>query len=144
MKKYLILGSGTMGQQIAEDILISVKECEICILSATGANLKEKNILIRERIVKLAKIGRFKYPFSTEEINRLEIVADLESDFEPDFIFECLEEDFEKKSNALNKYSNLFDKSIISTNTSSLSVNELSKFVKSPERFLGVIFLIQY
>jgi len=140
MKRYLILGTGEMGLQIAELIFSSCKNSEIYLFSATGKNTDQKLTKIKKDILRLSKIGKFKYKLEDNDFQRISFVSNFNDAQTPDFIFECLREDKNKKLQLLEICSSTFAKSIIASNTSSLSVNDLAENLYFPERFFGCHF----
>ena len=140
MKRYLILGTGEMGMQIAQLIFSSCKESELYLFSSTGKNLEEKLNVLESSILKLAKFGKLKYSFESSDLNRVKFVSDFEIKHKPNFIFECLQEDKNEKLSALKTCSNIYESSIITSNTSSLSIDELGNSLNLPARFFGCHF----
>lgn len=140
MKKYLILGTGEMGLQVAELIFSSNKNSEISIFSATGINLDKKFEKLKNNILRSSKIGKLKFKLDESDFQRIDLIDNVNDIQKPDFIFECLHEDKQKKLEILGICSNRFSDSIIATNTSSLSVNSLAKNLCFPERFFGCHF----
>jgi len=140
MKRYLILGTGVMGLQVAELIFSSNRNSEIRIFSATGKNLDQKFEKLKNNILRSSKIGKLKFKLIESDFQRIHLIDNVDGIQKPDFIFECLQEDKQKKLKILDICSNKFNDSIITTNTSSLSVNDLAKNLCFPERFFGCHF----
>jgi 3-hydroxybutyryl-CoA dehydrogenase len=140
MKTYLILGTGMMGIQVAKLIFSCNKNSKIQLFSETGKNIDQKLKDLKNDLFKLSNIGKFKYKLEDQDYQRLSFITDLKDSGNPDFIFECLKEDKQKKLKFLEICSQNFPNSIISTNTSSLSVNDLSNNINLPERFFGCHF----
>ncbi len=60
---------------------------------------------------------------------------------EHDLIIECCDENFEIKKRVLSAISKVNTSGILSTCTSSLSINSLQQFVHEPQRFMGIHFM---
>tara|TARA_B100001939_G_scaffold294108_1_gene267000 strand:- start:427 stop:1254 length:828 start_codon:yes stop_codon:yes gene_type:complete len=140
MNKYLILGTGEMGIQLAKLIFPYNKNSEIQLFSETGKDIDQKFAKLRDEFFHLSKIGKFKYKLEDSDYQRISFITDFNNIVEPDFIFECLKEDKHKKLKFLEICSQKFLDSIITTNTSSLSINDLGNNLNLPERFFGCHF----
>jgi len=137
MKKIAVLGSGTMGIDIA--ILASCHGFDVSLwhrhdsqialrrLQDRLAKYVTKEILAeRDRIQSLERI------FCTE---RLEKLADS------DLVIESISENLEEKSALLRRVSNVVSETcILTSNTSSLSIDDLSTSVEGASRFAGFHF----
>ena len=118
-----ILGTGVMGSQIA------------LLFARNGFTVTVWDIKDKESI----GVGLKRLDSDTK--NRIHIVTNLTEISHVDFIEECLPEDLEVKKEVLNTLKNVIDeKTVVATNTSSLSVQELSKSAPYPESFVGIHF----
>ena len=140
MSKYLILGTGEMGLQLAQLIFSFNQNSEIILFSETGKDINQKSKKLMSDLFKLSRMGKFKYKLEDHDYERISFVTNLDNIEKPDFIFECLREDKKKKIKFLEICSEKFSDSIIATNTSSLSINDLSKYLNTSERFFGCHF----
>jgi len=146
IKKVAILGGGVMGMSIAAHfanaeipvVLFSRKPKEA---NSHGEALK----IFQERIDKFKKTKPL--PFYSKSSLAYLTVATLEDDLEKlkevDWVIETIIENPEAKTELYQKIIPFFSSStILSTNTSSLSVNALSKHLPSKiqQRFLGAHF----
>ena len=123
-----IAGCGLMGSAIADTnlqagfdvVIFDIKERQL-------SNAKEK---LDKKINESNQLATVKY---TNKISSLENC---------DLIIECLTEDENTKSNFFKKIEENCDrKTIIATNTSSISINRLASSLQYPERFLGLHFM---
>lgn len=116
-----ILGAGTMGVSLAK--LISSKGINVILVDRNINVLQASKVQIQDA----AKGVVF-----TEELN---------VEHQPNFIIECVTEDSEIKSNAIMQAELVVpDSTIILTNTSGIPIDEISKNMRLPERFLGAHF----
>lgn len=146
----VIVGCGRMGQGIALTYalagysihLLDAKKREnkefLELLYQTQNNLNETlNILYRIKLIKkkhikiiFKKISILKYSEFYKNLNSANV------------IFECVPEKLKIKKNILQLLGNATNKkTIISSTTSTILSNELSQFVKFPERFLNAHWL---
>lgn len=132
-----LLGSGTMGKQIA--LLCASHGITVTIWSHIGnselkGNIK-KTALIQTRLGTLDKITAescFNY------INFVDSLSDLAS---CNFFIEAVKEDIQIKSCILSELNSIIDESaIVTTNTSTLSITYLASLFNNPSRFIGVHF----
>lgn len=134
----LIIGAGTMGAGVA------------CQLALNGFNI---TVLLRndEKIIKLKTdlgqlVKRFLKRSKTEEsleniLLKINIVDTLPDEIKYDFVFEAVSENLEQKQHIIKSHSRFVTKSTIwATNTSSLSVTDMSAVYKYPENFIGIHF----
>ena len=123
-----IAGCGLMGSAIADTNLQAGFDVVIFDINERQlSNAKEK---LDKKINESNQLATVKY---TNKISSLENC---------DLIIECLTEDENIKSNFFKKIEENCDrKTIIATNTSSISINRLASSLQYPERFLGLHFM---
>lgn len=136
--KVTVIGAGTMGNGIAQvfaqgghqviltDIVQPVLEKAKETISKSLERLSRKN-LISEK---------------PEEIkSRITFTGSIEDGAGSDIYVEAIVEKVELKKQILQKINEIAkEDSIVSSNTSSISINYLSSFVSKPENFLGMHF----
>ncbi|MBX9687691.1 MAG: enoyl-CoA hydratase/isomerase family protein, partial [Candidatus Obscuribacterales bacterium] len=138
-----IIGAGTMGTSLAE----LAAACGISVILRTD---DAKISIVKEQIHQLAQRGAKSSKHDSEKehqdalakiLERIKIVSALDELKEADLIIECVLEDQEIKSEILQKLSELVkDDCVVATNTSSLSISNLSKSLSKAENFLGLHF----
>jgi 3-hydroxybutyryl-CoA dehydrogenase len=134
-----VIGAGTMGAGIAQ---MFAENGFKTILWDVNESFVEKGIAnIERRLSKSVEKGKLE-PENKENIISLISKADkLESFAEADLVIEAIIENCEAKTGLYKKLEGIVSpQTIIGTNTSSLSVTDLSQSLKSPGRFLGVHF----
>jgi 3-hydroxybutyryl-CoA dehydrogenase len=138
MDKICICGSGTMGSGIAQvsaiagfpTILFDTDEAAI-----SKAKSRITNDL--EMLVAKGKIPKERI----ENINRLIYFTSSISECKANIIIEAIIENLEAKSLLFNKLSQINSpKTILASNTSSLSISSLAKRIQYPERVAGIHF----
>lgn len=139
INRIAVIGAGVLGSQIAF-------QTAYCGFSVCSYDLNEEALQ--------EAMGRFQYwaqayqndlGATTEQIaatlERIQQTIDFEQAVkEADFIIEAVSEDEIIKRQVLSTASNINETTVISTNTSTLSVSELATSVHHPERFLATHF----
>ena len=97
------------------------------------------NSCVERALRREARLWKLKYRDLENRISFTDKLPDLSNST---LIIESVIEDFSIKSKLLNEVStqDYTKNSVITSNTSSLSINELSKYVHRPERFHGLHF----
>lgn len=137
IRKVAVVGAGTMGSALAQkfaqqgfDVILADKEIRfvengISRIKSTLNEGIERKLFKSEQVEKI--LSKIK---GSDNLNDL---------INSDLIIEAIFEDLNAKSELFTDLSGIVrDDTIIATNTSSFSVNELSKSVIHPERFLGL------
>ncbi|UCH08453.1 MAG: enoyl-CoA hydratase/isomerase family protein [Deltaproteobacteria bacterium] len=139
LNKIAILGFGTMGRGIAIDILrntqvpVIVKDLPDALEPGTG--------LVRKILDGMAEKKKLKYPVD-DLMNRLGVTAEYSDEFrDADLVIEAVFEDLKVKAQVYRELCEVIrDDCILASNTSSLPLNAMSKYVAHPERFGGAHF----
>ena len=142
-KKVAILGCGTMGRGIAT--LTANKGIPVVVYDKDENALKK--CVEEAKAYQMKKVGK---GYITVEdmaavMDRLQTTTVIESIAEADLVIEAIYEDWDAKSSIFATVDNLEpingkNKAVIGTNTSSFSVNKLSKQVRNPASFCGIHF----
>ena len=137
--KVMVIGSGTMGSGIAEVFMSSGHEVILRDISEdsinNGAKLIAKNLerkVLKEKIKEEDKI---------KILSRLEKTIDLEKAKDCDLVIEAIVENIEIKKQLFKELDSICKKeTILATNTSSLSITDLSMSTNRPEQVIGMHF----
>lgn len=134
-----VLGAGVMGSGIAwilnrNDIDVILKDTSFDYISS-GLQRCKKNY---DYYLKTRKMKK-------REVDRRMLSITGQTDYNgfksADIVIEAVFEDLEVKNKILKEIEeNSSSKTIIASNTSSLSINEMSENLKNPERFIGLHF----
>ncbi len=137
IKNVSIAGAGIMGASFAQIfgqfgynvILYDISEKAITnakeLIKMNQKNLISENVISAE--------------VSENTISNIEYSLNTDSFKDADFVIEAIAEKMEIKHKFWEKISNIVSKdSILTTNTSGLSINKISESVKNPERFCGM------
>lgn len=134
----LVIGAGTMGAGVAGQL--ALKGFNITILVRSN----ERAIKLKAELEKLVTraLKRMKSSKSVGDILlQLNIVNTLPEEILYDFVFEAISEDIEQKKKIIKSHSKYITKNTIwATNTSSLSVTDMSAVYMYPEKFIGIHF----
>jgi 3-hydroxybutyryl-CoA dehydrogenase len=126
-----VIGTGTMGVGIAQ--LFAQNGYQTTLKSRETSSLDKARIKLESTLSKY-----FDEEKKIEIINNIKFTTDFQDLNNAKLIIECCPEDIKTKEDVLKKISH-FD-AIIATNTSSLSLNEMSGFLSKPEKFIGMHF----
>ncbi len=140
IKKVVVAGGGLMGAGISqmfpefgvETILYSVNESDF----ETARKVIEKSQQV------LVENGRISAEQSEEIKKAVHFTTDKECFADADLVIEAIPEKIAVKKSFYEEISDIVRKdTILASNTSAISINELSKFVKYSDRFCGTHFL---
>lgn len=134
INKVLVLGGGLMGTGIANVTLNA--NINTIINDNSPANLNNSLKNIHKFIDKNYKKGKINL---TDSDNLKLKLSSTKNYFNSDIVIEAVSEDMNIKEKVFKKLDEEVDiKTVLATNTSSLSINEISKFSKNPERVIGM------
>jgi len=133
-----IAGAGTMGQGIAISCALAGY---VTVLFDINAELSERAIqLIGQSIGQSVIKGKLSRKNGDECLNRIKIVNNL-SDLKADLIIEAVVENLEVKQKLFADLEILNSaKTILATNTSSVSITQIASILQHPSRFIGLHF----
>lgn len=137
--KIMVIGSGTMGCGICEVLMSNGQEV---ILHDIKDELIEKGVQVISRSFekKVAK-GKISEIDKKNMINNLSATTNLREAVECDLVIEAIYEDIEAKKNLFKELDYICQKkTILASNTSSLSITEISLSTKRAEKVIGMHF----
>lgn len=134
-----IVGAGTMGTGIAQVALMG--SWEVYLYDEDEESLVRARDSILSRLNRLEEKGKIEQGTAKRYFGNLFLVDHLHDLTEAEFLIEAIIENRDAKMQVIK----VLDKraeasSIIATNTSSLSISELSKACRNQERFIGIHF----
>lgn len=132
-----ILGTGTMGKQIA--LLCASHGMPVCLWNhALHTDLFEN---IKKMASLQSRLGTIDKNVAETCYNDIKIVEKMSELKECDFFVEAVKEDIQVKTSVLTELSSIIEETkIVSTNTSTLSITSLASLFTNPARFIGVHF----
>lgn len=139
INKLFIVGSGFMGSGIAQTAISKGFEVKICDLSLELAQKAAAGI--DKMLTKMVTKGKMSQEDKDAAMARLSVCDSFDEAANADLVIEAVTENVEVKKAVFEKISAVAkEDAILATNTSSISVAEISKVVKNPKRFLGMHF----
>jgi 3-hydroxybutyryl-CoA dehydrogenase len=134
-----IIGTGTMGGGIAQMFAEQGFNTLVWDIDESYTDNGINNI--RKRLLKSVEKGKLEKTRAEDILSRINKADDLSRFSDVDMVIEAVIEDFNAKSELYRKLEKIVGhETVMATNTSSLSVDELSKCLERPARFLGVHF----
>ena len=134
-----IIGAGTMGGGIAQ---MFAENGFQTLLWDVNDNFANKGIeKIQKRLNKSVERGKLTAERAEGILSRINKADDLSEFAATDLVIEAIIEDYDVKTELYKKLETIVGaETIIGSNTSSLSVSDLSINLNAPERFLGIHF----
>lgn len=138
-EKIGVIGAGTMGGGIAQ---MFAENGFQTILWDVNDDFAVKGIeKIQKRLDKSVEKGKVTAEKAEDVLSRISKADDLSEFATADLVIEAIIENYDIKAELYKKLENIVGtETIIGSNTSSLSVSDLSANLKTPERFLGIHF----
>jgi len=132
-----IAGAGLMGASIAQ--IFSRWGYDVIIYDKVQAGLEKGQALIQINQDGYIETGKLTAEQSTEIVKRISFTTEMTSFAMVDFVVECIFENMEVKHDFWSAVSEIVSQEIVLTsNTSGLSITEIAKAVKNPQRFVGM------
>lgn len=137
IKKIVIVGAGTMGSSMAQ---IYAKYFDNVVLyNHREATLKKAEENINNNVKTLVATNNMTQKEADKLLGALSFTTSMDCFKDCDFIAENVVENIDVKHEFYKQLSEIVNENaIITTNTSGLSINEIAKSVKKPERFMGM------
>ena len=135
-----IIGAGTMGNGIAhvfalfdfKVILVDINESVLDIAKTTIIN--NMNRQLKKGVI---NNNQFK-----NSINNILFSKDIKNLYDCDLVIEAIKEDFDIKCKVFKELDSICkDSAILASNTSSISINKISKVTKRPDKIIGMHFM---
>jgi 3-hydroxybutyryl-CoA dehydrogenase len=138
IKKIAVIGSGTMGQGIAQ--VCAAAGYQVLLYDIQPALIKDAMSRMRKIQQALVDKGRMSAPDSEGLLGRISSVSDFRQ-LQVDLVIEAVIENLEVKQKIFQEVEKLNDKDcILTTNTSSIPVTRIAAVLKHPNRFAGLHF----
>lgn len=138
IKKIAVIGSGTMGQGIAQ--VCATAGYQVLLYDIQSDLLKTALAGLRKRLYGLAEKGKISQEEAPTILKRITAVSDFRQ-LQVDMVIEAVIEKLEVKQKIFLEIEKLNDKDcILTTNTSSIPVTRIAAVLKHPHRFAGLHF----
>ncbi len=137
--KIMVIGSGTMGSGIAE-VLISNGH-QVILRDLNNDSIEKGIKLITKSLERKVAKEKIKEEEKNEILNRLNSTIELEEAKDCDLVIEAIVENIQIKKQLLKELDEICkEETIFATNTSSLSITDLSISTNRPEKVIGMHF----
>lgn len=134
-----IIGSGTMGSGIAQ--VAATAGCEVFVYDANPEALERAEGSLHKILDRLIEKGRIDADEKARILGNMNYVATLESLADSKLVIEAIVEDLEVKKGLFQKLQKIVSKkTIIASNTSSLSIASIASALNNPKRCIGIHF----
>ncbi|HXY50373.1 MAG TPA: 3-hydroxyacyl-CoA dehydrogenase NAD-binding domain-containing protein [Terriglobales bacterium] len=139
IKRVAVIGAGTMGSGIA--MAFADASREVMLIDNVEAGLARGRAIIHATYTSGVKRGRIRQSVADERIGRITGSMTLADAASADLVIEAVFEDIDLKKEVLSTLDRIVPpERLIATNTSTLSITELSRVSAHPGRVLGLHF----
>ncbi len=137
--KICIIGSGTMGNGIVQTFAVAGHEVIIKEIKEDAIERAMKSI--DKSLTKLAEKGKISKDEKSEIISRIKSTTHYEEMKDSDIVIEAITENSEIKKAVFKELDQICEqKTILATNTSSLSITDIALATSRPDRVIGMHF----
>tara|TARA_B100000029_G_scaffold241071_1_gene238280 strand:- start:706 stop:1560 length:855 start_codon:yes stop_codon:yes gene_type:complete len=137
-----VIGSGTMGNGIAHVFSMSKNINNVVLIDLDKEILENAKKNIEANLERQVKKNIISNEDAIHSLNKIKLSTDINSIKMSQLIIEAIKEDVKLKKNIFNKIDNLVDSnSIMASNTSSISINEIASATNNPENVIGMHFM---
>ena len=141
MKNVAVIGSGTMGNGIAQ--VFATSGFNVHLIDISMSSLLQAELNIHKNLDRLISKEKLALNSKPDIINNIHFTTDLETGVnDAFFVVEAISENIllkEKLFNQLDKLTN--NTCILASNTSSISITALASFTNRPENVIGMHFM---
>lgn len=141
MKNITIIGAGTMGNGIAH--VFAMKDYEVVLCDISSSALDRAMETINRNLDRMLKKERISEEDKNNTLNKIETTSDLKYAIkDADLIIEAATENVELKLKIfkeIDKYAP--EKSILASNTSSISITKIASVTERSEKVIGMHFM---
>jgi enoyl-CoA hydratase/3-hydroxyacyl-CoA dehydrogenase len=139
IKNIGVIGAGTMGHGIAQ--IAGMSNFDVILVDANEDALAKAINNISWSLKKFKEKGKISADDCEKVIKRIKTTTKIEEVKEADFIIEAVPEDLKLKKDIFSQLEHISKKdTIFATNTSSLSITEISSALSNPARVIGMHF----
>lgn len=138
IKKIAVIGSGTMGQGIAQ--ACATAGYPVLLYDIEAALLTSSISRVRKNLETLVEKQKISTELAQDILGRIKPVTDF-NELQADLVVEAVIENIDVKQKLLQEVETLNGKNcILTTNTSSIPVTRIGAALRHPERFAGLHF----
>lgn len=138
--KVAVIGAGTMGNGIAQTF--AQAGYEVVLAEIDENQLKRGMAAIEKSLAKFAEKGKITPEDRTAALSRIHPTLKVEDARDADFVVEAAVENLDIKRKVFAQLDGLCaPETILSTNTSSISITEIAAATKRPDKVIGMHFM---
>tara|TARA_B000000437_G_scaffold10840_1_gene8837 strand:- start:521 stop:1360 length:840 start_codon:yes stop_codon:yes gene_type:complete len=135
-----VIGAGTMGNGIAH--VCAINQNDVVLVDLKKSFLDRAIAQIKTNLDRQLTKGIINSQLMSLAIDNIQLSTEIRDLKDCDLIIEAVKEDIEVKSKIFKELDSICDsKTILASNTSSISINQLSNNTKRPEKFIGMHFM---
>ena len=139
MKKLGVVGSGTMGNGIAQ--CAAQNGYEVILYDIAESQLEKAQAAISGALAKRVAKGKMEQSVMDETLAKISYTSDIKALADRDVIVEAVVEKMAIKQSVFTQLEELVSgECILATNTSSLSLTEIASAMKDNSRLVGIHF----
>ena len=140
MSKVAVVGAGTMGNGIAH--VFAQHGWDAALIDVSESALAGGLATIRKNLERLEKKGAISHQLAADTLGRIKTSKSLEAATDAEVVVEAVSENPDIKFDIFEDLDRLAPKdAILASNTSSISITEIAKVTKRPERVIGMHFM---
>jgi 3-hydroxybutyryl-CoA dehydrogenase len=134
-----VIGAGVMGSGIAQ--VAATKGIDVILLDVNDESIKKGIAAVEDRLGRVVDKGKMSLAEKAAAVRRIKGGTSYDSLRPADVIIEAATEDYDLKKKILKQVDALVGaRSIVASNTSSVSITKLASSMSHPERFVGLHF----
>lgn len=135
-----VVGAGTMGNGIAH--VCAINQNDVVLVDLKKSFLDRAIAQIKTNLDRQLAKGIISSQLMSLAIGNIQLSTEITDLKDCDLIIEAVKEDIEVKSKIFKELDSICNsKTILASNTSSISINQLSNNTKRPEKFIGMHFM---
>ena len=138
-----VIGSGTMGSGIAQ--VAATAGCIVKLFDLNQEALSKSKNALEVSLSKLVEKEKIDSAEKSRIQGNISYVSSMKELADSDLVIEAIVENLEVKRKVFSELEELVSKdTILSSNTSSLSIASIAASCKTPDRVIGIHFLIRH
>ena len=139
MKKISVIGAGTMGTDIAQ--VFARNGFDVVVRDITDEIIERSSAKLTKSLERLVEKGKMTEGAKQGLLGNIRFTTDLNESADADLVIEAIIENTEIKKELFKTLDGICkEETILASNTSSISITEISTAVKRRDKFIGMHF----